>query len=147
MPVHFVGEGFEMRRSLAGLAALSVATVLYSAPTQAQVGIAPGYNWSGLYLGANVGGGFGSNEATAAPGTDAASLAFWGPTFNLGSAPTSFKIHESGVIGGVQARYNWQFGSAVLGLDAEADGAHISGKKSTNTAPALGFVPGTSSVS
>jgi OmpA-OmpF porin, OOP family len=140
-----------MKKWLGIVAALGL-TASLGATAQAQTGPVTGYNWSGLYLGANLGGGFGSDKTTAGPGSDPTSLFdFGGPTnsFGAGSLPSSFKTDPSGFIGGIQARYNWQFGSAVLGADLEADGASISGKQSKSNAgglggPPPGFVPSTS---
>ena len=59
----------------------------------------PFYNWSGLYVGAHVGGGF-------------ADLGFGG--------------NGSGFIGGGQIGYNWQIGQVVLGVEAEVSGSGVS---------------------
>jgi outer membrane immunogenic protein len=68
------------------------------------------YNWSGFYLGVNVGGSWGhqSDEEFVA-----------GAPVAVGTA------HPNGVIGGGQIGYNWQFNSGALGnawvLGFEAD--------------------------
>lgn len=60
-------------------------------------------NWTGFYLGGNVGSGTGRDRSSlSAPGGTA--------LFNL--APDGFN-------GGVQAGYNWQAGSFVYGLEAD----------------------------
>ena len=61
------------------------------------------YNWSGLYLGANIGGAFSSATANVA-GT------IWDP------GATEF-------IGGFQAGYNWQFGHFLVGVEGNFDWA------------------------
>ena len=57
------------------------------------------YNWSGLYLGAHIGGAFSSATANVA-GT------IWDP------GATEF-------IGGFQAGYNWQFGHFLVGVEGD----------------------------
>jgi outer membrane immunogenic protein len=56
------------------------------------------YNWTGLYVGAHVGGGFA----------------------NLGVGDTG-----SGVIGGAQVGYNYQVGQYVWGLEADVSGSGV----------------------
>jgi outer membrane immunogenic protein len=84
----------------ASAADLSVAP-LYKAPPV----VAPtAYNWSGFYVGANGGGGWGtSNWDTAG-------------SLNL----------SGGVIGGT-AGVNWQLGHAVLGLEGDVDWSNLKG--------------------
>ena len=61
------------------------------------------YNWSGFYLGANIGGAFSSATANVA-GT------IWDP------GATEF-------IGGFQVGYNWQFGHFLVGVEGNFDWA------------------------
>ncbi len=58
------------------------------------------YDWTGFYLGANVGIGLGRN------------LTVWTDT------PASY-LNPFGAVGGVQAGYNWQRGNFVLGMEAD----------------------------
>jgi outer membrane immunogenic protein len=67
---------------------------------------APVYDWTGFYVGVNVGGGVGRNR-TVHPNTAAA-----------GSAEQSNQS-PAGVIGGGQAGYNWQFGRWLAGLETD----------------------------
>ena len=69
-----------------------------------------GYNWQGLYLGANAGYGWGSDNAST----------FVGPTTASGS------VSPDGWLGGGQIGYNAQFNALVLGLEADLQGADIS---------------------
>ena len=61
------------------------------------------YNWSGLYLGANIGGAFPNATANVA-GT------IWDPGANE-------------FIGGFQVGYNWQFGRFLVGVEGNFDWA------------------------
>jgi outer membrane immunogenic protein len=74
--------------------------------------VAPFYNWTGFYVGGNVGYGWvhGSGTITMGPA----------------SGPVSGSGH--GLFGGLQAGYNYQIGSMVLGV--EVDG-QFSGQKGT----------------
>lgn len=64
-------------------------------------------NWAGFYLGGNVG------SATARNRT---SLAVFGVTEQFNLAP-------DGIIGGVQAGYNWQAANWVFGVEADIQGS------------------------
>ena len=89
---------------------------VYKAP---MVAPAPIYNWTGFYLGGNVGYGWGSHDATQ--------RIVSGPGFvivPLGTAlyggPQNFDLDPRGVIGGGQIGFNWQFAPAwVFGLEAD----------------------------
>jgi outer membrane immunogenic protein len=88
--------------------------------------VAPVTNWSGLYIGGNLGYGWGSaNTDVSFP----AEFAF---------SNTTLGARSSGVIGGAQLGYNWQIGSVVTGLEADIQG---SGIKGSARAPAIPFVP------
>lgn len=65
---------------------------------------APLYNWTGFYLGANLGYGWGSGDGTIDIG-------------GVGSGPVSGS--GNGVLGGVQAGYNWQSGNFVFGVETD----------------------------
>ncbi|MDB5485685.1 MAG: porin [Tardiphaga sp.] len=65
-------------------------------------------NWAGLYLGGNVGG--------SGAGRDRSSL-------TVGGVTDTFNLARDGIIGGVQAGYNWQAGNIVFGLEADIQGS------------------------
>jgi len=89
-------------------------------PTKAPFSPAPPpYNWTGFYVGVNVGGGWADASATA-------TLA----GFTAGASETL-----SGVIGGGQIGYNWQTGPLVLGIEADIQG---SGQQTTTNVTAVG---------
>jgi outer membrane immunogenic protein len=86
----------------AAAADLSLAPI-YKAPPPSEVTQA--YNWTGFYLGANGGGGWGHS--------------FWeGNTTGIGL---------SGAQVGGTAGYNWQFGKAVFGLEGDLDWSNLKG--------------------
>jgi outer membrane immunogenic protein len=74
------------------------------------------YNWTGLYVGGEVGGGW----------------TFWQATIPAGSPgfPTGFlenPIHTSGGLGGAYGGYNYQINSVVLGIDGNYSGGNLRG--------------------
>jgi outer membrane immunogenic protein len=115
--------------SVALAADLPSRRVAPSAPVFAQ----PIFTWTGFYVGANAGYGFGGDSAAKTIGTQGFS--------NLvppGIAPGSLKVDGEGFIGGGQIGYNYQINRFVLGL--EADLQFVDNKKSSGFigAPVLG---------
>jgi outer membrane immunogenic protein len=101
-----------MKKFAFAAAALILGTVSASAAdmaarpyTKAPAAIASVYSWTGFYIGADVGYGWGRSTGT---GTNAA-----------GFFPTPYSIDPSGVIGGGFVGYNWQFNNVVLGIEAD----------------------------
>ena len=87
------------------------------------------YNWTGIYLGGNVGAGLLSDttsQATAAPPT---------------AIPGTIKIDPVGLIGGGQVGANYQFAHWVVGIEASWSSSNISG-----TGTILTAVPNTESM-
>src|SRR5438270_10119933 len=76
--------------------------------------VAPVSNWSGLYLGGNLGYGWGDGN------TDFSFPPAFGFSNTLGARST-------GVTGGAQLGYDWQIGSLVTGLEADIQGSDIKG--------------------
>jgi outer membrane immunogenic protein len=95
------------------------------------------YDWTGFYLGTNVGYSFGRGTTSGSyTGTQAATTYVTGPP--AGAPTTVFKALDSGLlsgnanmngfIGGGQFGYNWQFGSWLAGLEADIQGSGESGR-------------------
>jgi len=78
----------------------------------------PVSNWSGFYIGGNLGYGWGNGN------TDFSFL------LPLANGLNSLGVRSTGVIGGAQAGYNWQMGSLVTGLEADIQGSGIKGSAS-----------------
>jgi outer membrane immunogenic protein len=109
-----------MRRLFVG-AALAAAFV--SSAAQAQ-------NWTGFYIGANTGVGWGKTSSINQP-VDRISEGFFLSTatdFAPGSFDTS--VHQSGWVGGLQAGFNWQVGALVFGVEADIQKSAIGGRRS-----------------
>src|SRR5262249_52439218 len=64
------------------------------------------WNWTGFYIGGNLGGGVASSELK-----DAASF------FDASSTPTT-----GFATGGAQIGYNYQFGAGLIGIEADVNG-------------------------
>jgi outer membrane immunogenic protein len=77
------------------------------------------YNWTGFYVGGNVGYGWGHND----PGP----IDFYSPVGVFAGSIPGISSKTQGVIGGGQAGYNQQFGNMVLGLEGDISGTGIKG--------------------
>jgi outer membrane immunogenic protein len=91
---------------------LPVKTPVYKAPPPVVI-----YNWTGCYVGGNVGGHWGKDSITST--TDPVGWFASGAAFIDGFSPTSYR--PQGVIGGVQAGCNWQVNSFLVGIEGDAD--------------------------
>lgn len=84
------------------------------------------FTWAGPYFGLNIGGQWTSDKIS----TTSASTGFLGPveaaSINSLSPGT---LTSTGVIGGMQAGYNWQFDQVVVGLEADFEGAATRGNR------------------
>lgn len=108
---------------LAGVsvAALTVATPAFAAPVYQASPVVQIYNWTGFYVGANVGASWGHAPSNFNDPGLAAGFGF-GPG---GDLPSSFPVtlKPNGFVGGGQFGYNWQVGNQwVLGLEADLQG-------------------------
>lgn len=91
-----------------GIASAAAADLPRAMPAKAPAYTPPPlYNWTGLYIGINGGGGWGSSDFSA--------------PFSSGSFDTS-----GGLIGGTMG-YNWQMGQVVFGLEGDLDWSNIRG--------------------
>lgn len=115
-----------MKKSLVGGLLLSVASFAAQAadlPAHMPVKAMPvvqSFSWTGLYIGAHVGYGWGDAK-------------FTDPFFPGWSLTNDF----NGVLGGGQIGYNQQFGQWVFGVEADISGASLDGQ-ATDVAPFAG---------
>jgi len=79
------------------------------------------YDWTGFYIGADVGYGWGRSNGTLANAT--------------GLFPVPYSFDPSGVIGGGFVGYNWQINNVVLGVEADWQAADLN---SSGNFPAFG---------
>jgi opacity protein-like surface antigen len=96
----------------ASAADLAVKAPVYKAPPPVILS-----DWAGFYLG--VHGGYGWTDTTLDDFFD---------------NRASQKVKQTGGLFGGHAGYNWQFGSVVVGVEGDFDGADIKGTDSTNSA-------------
>jgi outer membrane immunogenic protein len=111
---------------IAGIASLLTTSALAAdlAPhmyTKAPAPVVAVYDWTGFYIGGNVGYSWGRSSTTQSF-TDSVTGTL------LAAYPTKFNL--DGVIGGGQAGYNWQRDKWVFGLEADIQGSAEKG--STN---------------
>jgi outer membrane immunogenic protein len=110
-------------------------TPIYKVPPVATAPVA--YNWSGFYLGGNVGVAWSDTRA------DPGSITTTGVDFTgrqaVGQFP-SFKVGDTGFTGGVQVGYNIQFApNWVAGLEADINAIGLN-KTDTRVFPATHFI-------
>jgi len=101
----------------ASLGVIAMATASHAADMGAQPvhrasPITP-WSWTGFYVGANVGAVWGRNSVS----DDLSSTAFW--IAGGSSVPGTLDADSTGVIGGLQAGYNWQYASVVFGIEGD----------------------------
>src|SRR5712671_818744 len=91
--------------------------------TKAPIAVDPAYNWTGFYVGGNLGWSFGRAR------TDV----------SIAGAPFAFTSQRmDGILGGLQAGYNWQSGRVVFGLETDIQATDQKGRSNL-----FGFIPGT----
>ena len=120
-----------MRPLSALIAAGSIAAtqIAYAAdlPIKAPVAVAaPTYNWTGFYIGGNMGGAWGTSTYSFLPS------GAWSANSSAELAANgAADINMSGISGGAQAGYNWQQSQFVFG--AEADIQYIGLRKTRSS--------------
>jgi outer membrane immunogenic protein len=105
--------------ALAAIAATSAAPAadLAARPYTKAPMIAPLYNWTGFYIGGNVGYSWGRSSDTSTLANGAGAVLF----------TTGAGANMDGVIGGGQIGYNWQVQNWVWGLEADIQGSDQKG--------------------
>jgi outer membrane immunogenic protein len=83
-------------------------------PAPAPSHVEPQSEWTGFYFGASVG--YGWNHAAVTDSFSAPGIGSLGPDTHLGE-------NLDGAVWGGQIGYNWQFGSIVVGLEADFNGS------------------------
>jgi len=119
------------------LAATIIAGVMTGAcaadlPLKAPPASLPIYDWSGFYLGANVGGAWGDDPVTYNSQYAAAPAGFPAQAASDGSRT----YRPAGVAAGGQAGYNWQVSQFVFGLEVDIEYLDLN---SSTTTPILNF--------
>lgn len=73
------------------------------------------FNWTGFYIGGNVGYGFGGDGDVTSRGQLGPNIA----NIATGARPGSIELDRNGLLGGAQIGYNWQIGSLVYGVEGD----------------------------
>ena len=84
------------------------------------------YNWTGAYVGFNTGAALGTYH-TSKTTTPSPTYLFSPADVAAVNAAGQQQITRPGFTGGVQAGYNWQFGRALLGIEADLNYLHMGG--------------------
>jgi len=83
--------------------------------------LAPYYDWSGFYVGGEVGGGWARSQTTIVQGS---------ASFPAGVVLNP--LNANGILGGGYAGYNYQVNRGVIiGIDADYSGANLTGSEAT----------------
>ena len=123
-----------MKKLLLGAAALvALAGPSFAAdlPVKAMAPPVPLLDWTGFYIGGNVGGGFASSTLTGFSGNAGAAPFFAGVEF-----PNVLAPGVGGVIAGGEVGYNWQVSrSWLIGVETDFQYSGIKGNATVVTAP------------
>jgi outer membrane immunogenic protein len=146
----YFGWGFLMSRkfgwALASVVTLSIGAVgtalAADLPVKAPPVVAPVWNWTGFYVGGNVGGDWGRSNTNSPIANSGVCPACYIPSvitdINAQQAQT---VNGSGFTGGAQAGYNYQVNRLVLGVEADINAFRVQG--STTTSAFFTGFPGT----
>jgi outer membrane immunogenic protein len=121
-----------MRRTMVSLAVLAAMPIGVASAADMAVKAQPApytaaaYNWTGLYVGGQVGWAWGTEQTTNVTATTSTPPGFI-------DNPTDL----SGLLGGFYGGYNYQFNQYLVGVDADYSWAGVSGK-STDIGPLNG---------
>jgi len=85
-------------------------------------------SWTGFYVGGNAGGAWGNFDPSTTTPSGGALLAVDVPQVNNAGQQS---IKPSAFTGGLELGYNWQAGTFVYGLEANAESFHLSGSSSS----------------
>jgi outer membrane immunogenic protein len=105
--------------ALAATTAASAADLAARPYTKAPVMVEPVYNWTGFYIGGNVGYSWGRSSDTSTLTNGVGTVLF----------TSANSANMDGVIGGGQIGYNWQVQNWVWGLEADIQGSGQKGSR------------------
>jgi outer membrane immunogenic protein len=125
-----------MKYLLAGIIALfALATINAAVAKSPPPPPPPVYHWTGFYVGANVGYGWGNSTVNYSP-NDPSSACLFGANGCTGAPPPATPFNTSGVLGGVQFGYTWQLNRNWLaGIETDFDWSGINGSGSSVSSP------------
>jgi outer membrane immunogenic protein len=98
------------------------------------------YNWTGFYIGGNIGYGWGQSTNPFVSFVDPAPQVGFAPYFALGGNGFP-NLKPAGMIGGGQIGYNWQMNQFVLGAVADFQAADIHSSVTVAVTPTFPAIP------
>ena len=116
----------------AGISAASAADLPSRAAPAPVFAPVPVFTWTGFYVGVNAGWGWNNND-------DVTSVAVPAGAVGVGSVAGTITFEDDdddGFVGGGQIGYNYQFGTFVVGLEADLQWADLGGSDGAATFPA-----------
>ncbi|WP_192859575.1 outer membrane protein [Bradyrhizobium sp. DOA9] len=121
----------------AGISGLSllVSVPVGAADLVAKAPIAAPPTWTGFYVGGQIGGAWANRDVTYAANDGAAAAVVSGGFVFAGTQPISpNSFNMSGVVGGIDAGYNWQIQRGwLLGIEADLNGSGLKGSGSSTS--------------
>jgi outer membrane immunogenic protein len=114
--------------SSAALVGLTAAALAADLPYRAPVSVAvPAFTWTGFYVGVNAGYAWSNDdEVTFAPG--GLPMPPFTADQNAVGGTFTFEDSNDGALGGAQVGYNFQFGSFVVGVEADIQAIDLTRK-------------------
>lgn len=114
---------------LGAVAAIWTIVALWAPAADAQPGAASGvHDWTGFYVGANVGGAVKRQSSSLSIENDNPNNYFFPPAIPGVETSGSFDLNDGGFAGGVQAGYNRQSGRFVWGVELGFNWFDLSGR-------------------
>ena len=134
------------RALLVGLSVLTFSAVQASAadlPVKARpmAPVAAAYNWTGCYIGGNVGGGWARDRVTWT-GITESPTAFAPGGATVIPAAANADLNATGFIGGGQVGCNYQFNNFLLGAEVDAQYTGFRASRVTTSVGTATIVPG-----
>ena len=115
--------------TLIGILALTSSAMAADLPRKAPAPVVAAPQWTGFYVGANLGYAFGHNDASVV-GNDPVFAGLIAGTFFSGGVPTAQPLgfDRNGATAGLTVGYNWQFAPQwLVGAEADFNWAHLRG--------------------
>jgi outer membrane immunogenic protein len=101
------------------------------------------WNWSGFYVGGNLGGAWGTSDPTSSTVFTTGYLPgagyFAATSVGAFNAAGTQSVKPDGFTGGVEAGYNWQVGNILVGVEADIDSFQLRGSAASGPVVYPGF--------
>jgi len=123
--------------ALAVVATVAAGTSVFAAdrPVKSPPMVTSAYSWTGGYVGASVGYGWGrtSVEHGYTNCNDVAIGLIFGGCGNFIAGPPPVSFSGKGVLAGLQWGYNYQFGTGLIGFEADYNWSRVNGNGTSST--------------